>query len=1229
MDIYLTEAGRIGVAEQYLYDAFISYRHLPLDEAIAGRVQKKLEQYRTPNHKKLGCAARIGRIFRDKTELPTSGDLGQSLTDALLGSRFLIVILSEETKNSKWCMEEIRAFKAAHGGSIDHILPVLVSGDPQTAIPEELRFEIRTGPDGEAVRVEVEPLCCDVRADSVKASCAKLKIEVLRLAAPLLGCGFDDLYRRHHRRSSRIRMAALAVMMVILGVISVFAYNSYVAQRQYERNLVDSYTRQGAEQLLLGNGQEALMYYAGALRLDPDDQAAETGALLLLQQNSWLRLTGRKAGYLVDGRPFCGERAGVIALNGDGSQTLLTGSDGMYLGDAAGVVQEELSGFGEFIASAEDGSCWTFADEEHVYFYFTEDGAVWKAPRPEKINPSCDMDMADVFADSLPQAMAVGRERAAVRFGGYLYLYSLPENGEAELFCEFDLENVYPDAAAGGLDIWNEMWVDADGELAVLYNNAHAALFDLNNSVDPCLNSVNIRYDMGLNDAAFSGDGALAALVYGNDYGIDGLDPGGFFEVYDAGGEMVMATGFDPAVALAGAAFEPGGTRLLVWGSSVLQVWDTATGEPAAVPLRAERISSAAWGEGGIILVDDGSGMLSEYVPVAFETAVEAAPAEDMQDAADVNAYEADLGGGLKLCRTAVRIWLEDDAGNELDEARFGDPDVQDFLFVNRMQADAEASVGYFWYNGHDSLYRISVDRENKRIAAAGALGVRGWPVVGVQACAGGAAAVTGNGYLLYYTEEDTTPSLTLQLGRSGIVKATASDESGLLAVLLRSTEYTDPKNSTGFEYRYSLELWDLNMGVRLGDLEDGTAKLEAPAFTDDGWLTYLKDGEPVALLLDAENPDEEEAAYLANVSCFFLNDEQYVETKPVDFPLPDGGIWNGCLRASHVPGAAAEEEKAESSTEKYNRIIRDEGIDAWLAYFDDFWNQVSQSDVTAAQTTGMFRYYFTTAIQNGCQDRLRTGFECVAGKLMQTDPKDSVHTIFHLLFGQYALTTGAYDDLLIDYWTAYADALEAQLDPDSDEWMLDFLSVYENRLYANLLRGEGTGAFLSAMDERDYDKLDAIMSFGLDVIYSLVTGDAGEAAARMTNLMRRYDELGLSREEAEAEKRELLLSVVSDCCLFMQRGAIQEEVLSEFTDALALSPGLHLTAVSQRNLASGLRLGDVVVEVSGERIYSNWQLYGLQEKYPTAELTVLRGEKKMIVGPMEDWVIVGTFSAE
>ena len=109
--------------------------------AVAVKLQTLLETYRPPKNLKNLKRKKINRIFRDQSELPTSGDLGNDIREALLDSRYLIVICSEETKNSLWCMEEIRIFKEAHQGYTDHILTLLVSGEPSEDFPVELLWE--------------------------------------------------------------------------------------------------------------------------------------------------------------------------------------------------------------------------------------------------------------------------------------------------------------------------------------------------------------------------------------------------------------------------------------------------------------------------------------------------------------------------------------------------------------------------------------------------------------------------------------------------------------------------------------------------------------------------------------------------------------------------------------------------------------------------------------------------------------------------------------------------------------------------------------------------------------------------------------------------------------------------------------------------------------------------------------------------------------------------------
>ena len=91
------------------YDAFISYRHLPLDKAVADSLQKLLEAFKPPSGITYANTNRITRIFRDETELPTSNDLGADIRAALEQSRYLIVLCSPMLKESVMKCQEVKS----------------------------------------------------------------------------------------------------------------------------------------------------------------------------------------------------------------------------------------------------------------------------------------------------------------------------------------------------------------------------------------------------------------------------------------------------------------------------------------------------------------------------------------------------------------------------------------------------------------------------------------------------------------------------------------------------------------------------------------------------------------------------------------------------------------------------------------------------------------------------------------------------------------------------------------------------------------------------------------------------------------------------------------------------------------------------------------------------------------------------------------------------------------
>ncbi len=109
------------------YDAFISYRHVDPDAWVAEKLARRLENYRIPRslQKQVG-RRRMGKVFLDYDELPTSSDLGSGIEAALAASDFLIAVSSPEYLQSKWCMKEVDTFVAQ--GRREKVLTVLVKG---------------------------------------------------------------------------------------------------------------------------------------------------------------------------------------------------------------------------------------------------------------------------------------------------------------------------------------------------------------------------------------------------------------------------------------------------------------------------------------------------------------------------------------------------------------------------------------------------------------------------------------------------------------------------------------------------------------------------------------------------------------------------------------------------------------------------------------------------------------------------------------------------------------------------------------------------------------------------------------------------------------------------------------------------------------------------------------------------------------------------------------------
>lgn len=216
---------------EWMYDAFISYRHIEPDAFVAGTIHKLLESYNPPKSIFKGKApeeikrTKIKKVFRDQEELPLTSNLSDTIGLALENSEYLIVICSPRFGESLWCEKEVETFISLHGK--EKVLTVLVDGEPAESFPEALLYrEIEvTKEDGttEIIKEPIEPLAANARGNSNKERYKLLKTESLRLMAPMFGVNFDDLKQRH--KEQRLRrivslVAAIAGACFLFGVVS-------------------------------------------------------------------------------------------------------------------------------------------------------------------------------------------------------------------------------------------------------------------------------------------------------------------------------------------------------------------------------------------------------------------------------------------------------------------------------------------------------------------------------------------------------------------------------------------------------------------------------------------------------------------------------------------------------------------------------------------------------------------------------------------------------------------------------------------------------------------------------------------------------------------------------------------------------------------------------------------------------------------------------------------------
>lgn len=325
----------------FKYWAFISYSHqdniLTRGDGSSGHIQwanwlhEQLETYRIPDGylDRIICTGepmpeRFFPVFRDEAELPTSHDLGGQIRDALVRSRFLIVIASSRSARSRYVNEEVRYFRQLDRGA--RILTLIVDGEPNVRLHPKAGWTADDDcfcpalvhplrPDGTVDTTRLlseEAIAADVRvkdSDAPREMRATeqdqpdrrvlLEFMKLKLVAGIMGAGLDELVQRDKIRqlgAARLRarvlhrwLAAVATLIALAVIGGAVAWQQWRTARENEtvahanqRRIIAgqkeasrSDTATAQQRLADRKWQEALPYLVRAIRFDPENTNAQ------------------------------------------------------------------------------------------------------------------------------------------------------------------------------------------------------------------------------------------------------------------------------------------------------------------------------------------------------------------------------------------------------------------------------------------------------------------------------------------------------------------------------------------------------------------------------------------------------------------------------------------------------------------------------------------------------------------------------------------------------------------------------------------------------------------------------------------------------------------------------------------------------------------------------------------------------------------------------------------
>ncbi|MEV6490355.1 TIR domain-containing protein [Actinoplanes sp. NPDC051633] len=165
-------------------------------------------------------------MFRDQTGLSVTPHLWTSIQKALDNSEYFVLMASPEAARSPWVNREIEHWVATKPA--DRILPVVTDGEWQwDPVNKDFHESSTSVPPALCGVFAEEPLYLDLRwarhEQHLSLRHSRFRDAIAQLAAPMHGVSKDDLEGedvRQHRRAGRLRLAAVAALVVLTVLAS-------------------------------------------------------------------------------------------------------------------------------------------------------------------------------------------------------------------------------------------------------------------------------------------------------------------------------------------------------------------------------------------------------------------------------------------------------------------------------------------------------------------------------------------------------------------------------------------------------------------------------------------------------------------------------------------------------------------------------------------------------------------------------------------------------------------------------------------------------------------------------------------------------------------------------------------------------------------------------------------------------------------------------------------------